>query len=318
MKKILKRLLQISIILFLLFSLLPYFFPVNTKELGYREMPYQNSNFIIVSKTKIHYRIWKPDSIKQKYFFIHGFSGSTFSFRKNIDTLLKNGALVIAMDLPSFGFSDKSDTADYTIDNTFKAINAILTIAHDKITKWDVVGHSMGAAIAGLYASNYPEKVNSLTLIDGTPFSEGTTSGFGKNLLKYPPLLRWADVVSKQFTDKKSFTKLLSSAYSCLADSNSVKGYMIPFQYKNSGSAIFRMAAAQNNITVNENNLKKLKKYIIWGSNDEWLPITGMRDFLKKYPETKGYIIKGAGHCPMETNWQEVNKILLSQNPLGL
>jgi 2-hydroxy-6-oxonona-2,4-dienedioate hydrolase len=313
MKQFLKRLSQLIVIIFLLFTFLPYFLPVSTKVVGANEKPFENSHFILSNKTKIHYRVWKSDTVKSKFFFIHGFSGSTFSFRKNIDTLVKNGALVIAIDLPSFGFSDKSDTADYTIDNTFKAINSIIDLHSDKNAGWNFVGHSMGAAVSGLYASNFPEKINSLTLIDGAPVSFGSAVGFGNSFLKYPPLRRWADVIGKQVTDKESFTKLLSSAYSCAADSDAVNGYMIPFEYKNSGSAIFRMASVQTDFTINEENLQKISKTIIWGAHDTWLPIGEMCEFLKKYPQSKAYIIKGAGHCPMETNAPEVNRILLSK-----
>jgi 2-hydroxy-6-oxonona-2,4-dienedioate hydrolase len=313
MKQFLKRFIQIISIVLLLFTCLPYFLPVNTKQVAAEQYPYENSHFIISNKTKFHYRVWQPDTIKHKFFFIHGFSASTFSFRKNIDTLVKNGTLVIALDLPSFGFSDKSDTADYTVKNVFRAINSILDLYSGKIPDWNFAGHSMGAAVSGLYSSNFPEKISTLTLIDGAPFSSDKAVGFGNSFLKCPPLLRWADVMARHLTSKASFSKLLSSAYSCKADSESVKGYMIPFEYKYSGSAIFRMAAAQNDFAVNEENLKKVNKTIIWGTYDKWLPVSGMRDFLKKYPETKGYLIRGAGHCPHETHPLEVNKILLKQ-----
>ncbi|MGZ3903069.1 MAG: alpha/beta fold hydrolase [Bacteroidia bacterium] len=313
MKQFLKRLSQVIVILLLIFLVLPYFLPVSTKESPAGEKPYPNSSFVVSNKTRIHYRVWKPDTVKHKFFLIHGFSASTFSYRKNIEPLVKNGALVIAIDLPAFGFSDRSDSADYNIQNVFAAINSILDLYGEKLNKWNFVGHSMGAAISGLYASQFPEKINTLTLIDGAPVSPGTAVSMGNGLFTFPPLLRWADVVGKFVTNEKRFSELLSSAYSCKADSEAVRGYMMPFEFEHSGSAIFRMAAAQNDITVKEENLKGVNKAIIWGDDDKWLSIRGMRSFLRKYPETKGYVIKGAGHCPHETHPAEVNKILLSR-----
>ena len=313
MKQFLKRVSQVIVILFLLFTFLPYFFPVETKELTANEKPYDNSNFTVINKTKFHYRVWQPKDgvVKHKVLLVHGFSGSTFCYRNNIEALTKAGALVIGIDLPAFGFSDKSDSADYSLDNVFALLNNLTDKFNSTCNeKYTIVGHSMGATVAGSYASNFPERIRSVILIDGAPVEFGEPSAFG-SMIKYPSLGRWADVAVKNlFGNTEKFTELLSSAYSCQADSASANGYMRPFLYKNSGSAIFRMAGANTKVHLHKEALEKLPLYVIWGSDDKWLGIKLMRRFLQQYPMTKGRIIKGAGHCPMETPPKEVNEVL--------
>lgn len=313
LKRLFKILFFILLVAFALFSFIPYFFPVETKELMANQKPFENSFFITGGKTKFHYRVWVPKTkATRKVLLIHGFSGSTFSYRKNIDTLVNQGALVVAIDLPAFGFSDKSDTANYGIENTFAAINKITSLYDTACAdKFIIVGHSMGAAIAGVYSSNFPEKVKSVILIDGTPFENPGGGWLAKFMFGYPPLKRWANVLCKHYFAKPDkFNELLSSAYGESADASATNGYLYPFCYKNSGSAIFKMATADNNFVFNASGFKNLPLLIIWGKNDNWLPIRLRDHFIKKFPEAKTYVVANAGHCPMETKSAEVNKVL--------
>jgi pimeloyl-ACP methyl ester carboxylesterase len=318
-RKSLKIIGYLLLVLLILFCGLPYLFSVEQRELKADAKPYPNSHFIVVNKTRIHYRVWLPDTIKQKFFFVHGFSGSTFCWRKNIDTLVKNKCLVVAIDLPAFGFSDKGDSADYSLTNVFHVINDVSKSFDTRIKgKWNFVGHSMGAAVAGAYAANFPERIKALTLIDGAPVNTDVTMDYNSVLTKIPPLLRWADVAAKWMANEKTFKGLVKSGYACEPDTEAVHGYLRPFLYEHSGSAILRMAAAQDAVKFDEGNLRKFPVSTIWGDADTWLPITGMRNFLKKFPMASGYIIKGAGHCSMETHPKEINSVLLKQARLSL
>ena len=141
--------------------------------------------------------------------------------------------------------------------------------------------------------------------IDGLPFSQ---SHYAIQILAvYPPLLKWADVVlERNFLNMQSFQELLSSAYSQPADEESANGYMTPFKTQYSGSAIFRMSANSGYASINDSILNQLPKLIIWGKNDQWIPIGNASNYLIK-PNTQSFIVEDAGHCPMETHPQKVN-----------
>lgn len=307
-KRFFKWLFILIISIFLILSITPYFFTNHLKEAPSK--PFDNSYFFTYNNTKFHFRLFVPKQIKHKALLVHGFSASTFSFRNNIDTLISNNTLVVAMDMPAFGYSDKSEGANYTDTNKIQTIHFLLNKI-DKLSNnisWNLIGHSMGGMTIGEYASAYPQQTKSLTFIDGLPFNQPHSSL--QVLSLYPPLLKWADVIlEKKFLNINSFQELLSSAYSQPADSQSAMGYMTPFEIQNSGSAIFRMSAHSGYSTVDDGIIDKLPKLIIWGAKDQWIPMISSADYLKK-PNTQSFIIEEAGHCPMETHSQKVNSAI--------
>lgn len=305
-KQFFKWLFIVFAFIFCILSILPYFFSDHLEKPPSK--PYENSHFFEFNYTKFHFRLFVPKHIDHKVTLIPGFSGSTFSFRNNIDSLLNHNALVVAIDMPAFGYSDKTENANYSDSNKINGIHFLLQHI-DKYCnskKWHLVGHSMGGINLGQFASKYSMQTQSLTFIDGLPFNQVEYSFFQK-LLLYPPLLKWADVIlERNFLSQKSFHQLLSSAYSQDADSISVRGYMKPFEYKGSGSAIIRMAANHSYPKLNDSIINSIPKLIIWGAKDQWVPIISAADYLKR-PNTQSLIIKNAGHCPMETHSDQVN-----------
>ena len=305
-KRFTKWLFIVLISIFIILSAVPYFFSNHLKEAPTK--PFVNSYFFEFNRTKFHFRLFIPKHIEHKVLLVHGFSGSTFSFRNNIDSLVKNNSLVVAMDMPAFGYSDKSEHANYTDSNKINGIHFLLQEIdkHCNSKKWHLVGHSMGGIVIGQFASNYAQQTRSLIFIDGLPFKQ-TPHSFLQTLILYPPLLKWADLIlEKKFLSFQSFQRILSSAYSQNADTLSIEGYMKPFEIKGSGSAIFRMGANYNYPSFNDSIINTVPKLIIWGNKDEWVPIMSAIDYLNK-PNTKSLIIDDAGHCPMETHPEKVN-----------
>ncbi len=295
---------------FLILSIIPYLFSSHLKDAPTK--PYNNSYFFKYNQTLFHFRLFVPKHIKHKALLIHGFNASSFSFRKNIDSLTKHNTLVIAMDMPAFGYSDKSGNANYSDTNKIQAIHYLLNQV-DKIHydhKWNLIGHSMGGNVIGAFASTYPQQTQSLIFIDGLPFSQ--THSSLQAVALYPPLLKWADLVlEKKFLNIASFQELLSSAYNESADVNSADGYMKPFKTKNSGSAIFRMAANSGYATIHDSILNQFQKLIIWGKQDQWIPIENAYESFNKN-NTQTFVIQDAGHCPMETHSEKVNTAIIN------
>jgi 2-hydroxy-6-oxonona-2,4-dienedioate hydrolase len=306
--KIIKWSIGVILILFVILSVIPYLFSSNQRATDAK--PYENSEFHYYSNTKFHYRVFKPEIIKHKVLLIHGFSASTFSFRKNSDFLKNQECLVIALDMPGFGYSDKSSQANYSDLEKINALNEILS-KHDSLisdnSPWIIVGHSMGANTSAQFAIQYPNKTKALIWIDGAAISKDISAYSSFTL--YPPLLKWADVVlEKHFLNYDKFNELLSSAYGSNPDSSDVIGYMKPFEIPGSGSAVFRMFAGIGNIEINQEKINQFPKLIIWGKNDQWIPFTEIQKNIKG----NVMLIDEAGHCPMETHSTEVNQMMIN------
>ncbi len=293
-----------------LLMILPYFFPIEQRELALDYKPYKNSEFLTAHNTRIHYQTWntEADTIKNYVVFIHGFSGSSFSFRKNIDTLVKNKNLVVCIDMPAFGYSDKSEEANYNDTIRLEIIQEVLS----KISKnqqWCLIGHSMGASIIGAYACKYPNNTKKLVFIDGPAFDNTKEEPSSINKLAlFPPLKRWAEVIGKRkFVNYNSFNELLSSAYSQQPEEIDILGYMQPFNYKGSASAIFNMTANSGYAKIDKTELAKLPMLLIWGEEDQWIPISTGEQFVKQNPSIIFEKIEKACNCSIETHANEVN-----------
>ncbi len=280
-----------------------------------------------VDGVELHYRVFLPikneeknqkDTIKtaQKgVLMIHGFSGSTYSWQKNVDSLTKKGLLVVLVDLPAFGFSDKSTTIShansYKSKLLWKLLENIQNNQKNAVTKWHFVGHSMGAGTALAMAHQNPQQTDKIVLVGGA-YSGKMQSGWFGYVLAYPPLVRWVEVLATNYAYNPAyFEKLLKGAYSQNPNEKDIQGYYSPFeQEKNITRAILAMARnSADSISMDFSALQD-RITLIWGENDKWVPIKNAENFIKKYPKSTLKIIKNAGHCPMETHNNEFNGLL--------
>jgi pimeloyl-ACP methyl ester carboxylesterase len=146
-----------------------------------------DSKFISVAENlRLHYKERRPSanySSKPTILLIHGFNGSTFSWRANIDAIASaTGCRVLAVDRPPFGLTDrplewgnsstntnnsKSNTIDfnpYELEGSVKLMEMFLDALN--ITGPVIpVGHSAGALVALEMARRRPHQITSLSLI---------------------------------------------------------------------------------------------------------------------------------------------------------
>lgn len=98
-------------------------------------------------------------------FFIHGWMSHRGVWRQTLPAL-ENKYYCIAIDLLGFGASDKPAKGDYSIQMQGRRILAIADAL--KITKFSLVGHSMGGQIAMCIAAMLaPERVEKLVSVAG-------------------------------------------------------------------------------------------------------------------------------------------------------
>lgn len=73
----------------------------------------ENGTFVDVGSASIYY-VTAGDPTKPPVILIHGFGGSTFTWRDTLPALADAGFYAIALDLPPFGLSDKNPELDYS------------------------------------------------------------------------------------------------------------------------------------------------------------------------------------------------------------
>lgn len=99
---------------------------------------------------------------------VHGTAGSTFDWETHTLDVLARRHRVIAVDLLGMGFSERNDAFQYG----FALWSAQLAATLDTlgIARTAVVGHSLGGAIAAVFAAEHPEKVDHLVSVDSGPW----------------------------------------------------------------------------------------------------------------------------------------------------
>src|SRR5215203_5775428 len=82
------------------------------------------------------------------------------------------GTLLATGDGPEDFLPSRSDPAPQptTLQDHVDDLHALLKASGEGKRPYVVVGHSMGGAVSRLYASEYPEEVSGLVLVDPTPF----------------------------------------------------------------------------------------------------------------------------------------------------
>lgn len=310
LKVFFKRFLLFLLVLFVLLSVVPYLIPLQSLHGNSRDLAYENSLFVDLNNTELHYRSWGDGSAAGKnILLVHGLGGSTFTWRYTAPFLLDNGYRVIAVDLPGFGLSDRQAGFDHSAVSRAELVWLLLDQV-DADYQWDLVGHSMGGATVAAMALQDQGRVKSVT------FAAGALAYFEPNLLsffyQYPPLSRWVRVLGPRFFfNKERIEDLLYSAYGRQPTEFEVEGYLQPLMLENTDAVmadLFLTAPVPLLEHVGDLNVPVL---CLWGEEDAWVPLERGEELQTLIAGSELVVLPGEGHCPMETAPDHFNQGLL-------
>lgn len=211
---------------------------------------------------------------------LHGW-GQNIQMMDPIGERLKNKYHITIIDLPGFGLSNEPDFG-YTVSDYVELVHDLLMDL--KINNPILIGHSFGGRISIVYASKYD--VNKIVLF-GSPCVRHEYVSKKQNILK-----------------KMKKIKLLKPIV------NVMKKHMGSTDYKNA-SPIMRDVLVK---TVNEdlsNYAKKIKcqALLIWGENDEAVPVSEARELDDLLENSALIVLPGTHYCYLE-NLDRVISIL--------
>ena len=125
-----------------------------------------NDKDILVRGQQIHVKIQGDHSLPTVV-FLHGFTGTSSTWTE-VSALLVEKFKVVAVDLTGHGKTTiPSDSSRYSMTEQIADLEALFT--EMKLTKFILVGYSMGGRIALAYTNKYPERVTSLLLESASP-----------------------------------------------------------------------------------------------------------------------------------------------------
>lgn len=278
------------------------------------QQPFPDSRFTQIGGLTLHHRSWMPtDSVRGQVLLVHGFCGSTFSWRHNIEALLGAGYRVVAVDVPPFGYSDRKRAVNHAPSYQAILLWGLLDSLYDSPTGWSLMGHSMGAAIIGAMAALRPHQTLGLICVDGTLMRARSAAGprLRKVLAsRYSQAL--VNVLARLYYFRpRKLRRFLWSAYASEPDEAALAGYRAPLLLRYTASGIFDLYAyAQPMFRYDETDVKA-PVLIIWGDQDAWIPLETGAAFAQVLPQAEWVVFKGAGHCPMETHAPYFNEVVI-------
>jgi len=231
---------------------------------------------------------------------IHGFGGSSFSWRKVMPALAED-YWVVAPDLYGFGWTDRPDDwSRYTRDGQVELILGIMDALG--IGRAHLVGHSYGGSISMALAADHPERVRSMVLVDSAAvdYPMNRRKWFARvGLFNFAYVRGLAlrqgfveRVMGKAYYDDSMVTDELIEAY---LERLRVEGAAQGF--RGLSRPLPKSERPRGDIRYEDLDIPSL---ILWGAQDELITLEVGRYYAQFFPDIRFVPIEGSGHAPME------------------
>lgn len=218
----------------------------------------------------------------------------------------------IAVDLIGFGRSDKPTDLNYTIEKfsefILEFIEKIGLSGDDR--KITLVGHSLGGYIAVEFAIRNMALIDKLVLVDSSGFLKGPTPLLKQyfNAAKYPSYENVKSVFEQMVSQPWKVLPVVINTFISMINSPSAK-YPFESAYQYSTTTQIDLSRVKS--------IEDIPTLIIWGSNDNLIPLEYIEPFKQVFKNYRVEIIEDAGHAPFVEKPAIVCEMLhsfLSQN----
>ena len=268
--------------------------------------PFDNSRYFTVDSLIVHCRVWNDTMVhpRGKVLLVHGFIGSSFSWRENVDTLIKSGYYVVCVDMPGFGYSDRNPEFNQSQGNRATFLLKLIDMI-DPMVQWNLVGHSMGGGTVEAMALMRPDRIRSLTIVDGMVFlkSESMKGAFVTLSRNKQYKRAFSSVVKKNMFTYGMIERLSKKNIGYKPDSAFVLGYLEPLLLPGTAECVINVwANAKESEVLKAVGFSKFPILVVWGEKDKTIYLSKGKRFVKHVPSAELKIIPGAYHDPMETH----------------
>lgn len=305
--KSLKKIIFVLALLILLL-LIPYWaFNEESKTLDdniRRGLPDQ---FIKLSDGYVHYELSGPDD-GPVVVLIHGITAPYFVWDDAHPAITKAGFQVLRYDLYGRGFSDRPNVTydEQLFDRQLLELLSALKIREPV----DLVGSSMGGAIAVIFAARHPEKVRKLLLID--PAGYPVNLPLAGRIVRLPVVGDYVmyafgnPIMSRRFKDNFSKLDRLSTFSEKYRQQTQYVGFKRAFL------STLRNFNLDNQKTAYEAVGKQGRQVmLIWGREDKIIPFSNNEMIRAVIHDVDFHALDAAGHIPHYEAPEKVNPLMV-------
>ncbi|MBI4642647.1 MAG: alpha/beta fold hydrolase [Deltaproteobacteria bacterium] len=248
----------------------------------------------------------------QPIILLHGFGASAYTWRF-LGPELAGERRVFTIDLKGHGFSDKPQDGKYAVSDQAEIVAAFLRAQN--LQDAVLIGNSMGGGVALMIyfqlREESPPRIKGLVLIDSAGYPQKLP--WFIRLARIPVLnTLGAGLLSPRFVTGMVLRK-------CYYNKDKITDEMIDtYAYYGSlpGAADAVQQTAKQIIPpdmeamIAQYKTVRVPTLIIWGEQDEVVPLEGGRNFQRDIPDSELVILPRCGHIPQEEEPLETRRLI--------
>lgn len=299
----LKRILLILLAALLLLLLVgPFLVPVPPLEntVPVEDLTDPDSRFIEVNGIDVHYKLYGQG--ETTFILLHGFGASLFSWREVTEPLSQYGR-VIAYDRPAFGLTERPLTwegeSPYSQEAQVELVIGLMDALG--VERAILVGNSAGGTIAMLTALKYPQRVQSLILVDPAVYAGGGAPAWIRPLLRTPQMRRLGPLFARQIQTRGPELIELAWHDPSKITPDILEGYQKPLRLADWDKALWELTLASRESGLAERlDEFDLPILVITGDDDRIVPTEQSLRLADELPNAQLAVIPQCGHVPQE------------------
>lgn len=256
----------------------------------------QQSRFVNIDGLNIHYR---DEGQGPVLVLLHGVASSLHTWDGWVEQLRPHYR-IIRLDLPGHGLTGPDVTRKrYDIGYMVDTLDTFLSRLN--IEKAHLAGNSLGGYISWKYAVQHPQRVDKLILVDAAGYPQDMP--FIMNLASLPVIGEMSQLMMPRFMVGNN----IKAAY---GDSDKVSSQLVRRYHdltlrKGNRKAlvqVFRTMKEQSRNPQLGDEVKQVKAptLLMWGEEDDWVPLDVLAQFRRDLPVASVVTYEGVGHLPME------------------
>lgn len=236
---------------------------------------------------------------------LHGIASSIYTWSEVLPELALDHD-VVALDFPGHGGSEVRPAL-----SPAELVRVVDSFAVGLgLRRFDLVGHSLGGAIASVTAARDPARVRRLVLIDA--------AGFNLALADRPAMLRLVAAVPPRVFEVLPLKRpaVALSLRQVFHDGSRltperVDEYVAPALRPGASAALRSLLSSRDEMGV-PGLIARIRTptLILWGRHDRWIDVSQADLFLSAVPGSRKVVFEDCGHMPHEERPADVSRLL--------
>ena len=313
--------IRIFLLLLVILIVVPFVVPLPPTGVDPVAFADADGRFIEVNGLETYVRE-QGDPEGEPVLLLHGWAGSTFSWRDTITPLAEAGYRVIAFDRPPYGLSQK--TGDLPLSMTEQAQFTAAFMDTLGIEQATLIGHSMGGGVVAYFASMYPARVDQLVFVDaavrmaGAERDQAESPSIIRAVLSFPPARWWVRMGMRALMPSDVMADFQRTAYAnqSVVTDDVIAGYRLGLQVENWDSGVIDVLTRNpdDDLPLSAAQVEEIRarSLIIWGAQDTWVEPTIGERLAELLPNDTSITYEQVGHMPMEEVPNQFNEDVIA------